>query len=80
MPHSHDRAHSTSIAPERRGAVYEGQARLMRLATYASISVAVALVALKAVAWWLSDSLAMLSSLTDSFFDVLTSLMNFIAL
>jgi len=52
----------------------------MRLATYASISVAVALVALKAVAWWLSDSLAMLSSLTDSFFDVLTSLMNFIAL
>ncbi len=52
----------------------------MRLATYASVSVAVALVVLKAVAWWLSDSLAMLSSLTDSFFDVLSSLMNFIAM
>jgi ferrous-iron efflux pump FieF len=80
MPHSHYHAHSTSIAPEMRGAVYEGQARLMRLATYASVSVAVALVILKAVAWWLSDSLSMLSSLTDSFFDVLTSLMNFVAL
>jgi ferrous-iron efflux pump FieF len=80
MPHSDFHAHSTSIAPERRGAVYEEQARLMRLATAASVTIAMALVLLKAVAWWLSDSLAMLSSLTDSFFDVLTSLMNFIAL
>jgi ferrous-iron efflux pump FieF len=80
MPHSHYHAHSTSIAPEQRGAVYAQQARLMRLAAYASVTMAVALVLLKAVAWWMSDSLAMLSSLTDSFFDVLTSLMNFVAL
>ena len=54
-------------------------ARLMRLATTASISVAMLLVAAKFIVWWMSDSLAMLSSLTDSLFDIATSLINFIA-
>lgn len=52
----------------------------MRLATYASVSMATGLIILKTIAWWMSDSLSMLSSLTDSFFDVLTSIMNLIAL
>lgn len=52
----------------------------MRLATYASVSVASTLIIMKLIAWWMSDSLSMLSSLTDSFFDVLTSIMNLVAL
>ena len=72
--------HIPSIAPEIRGAVYVEHERLMRFAAYASVSMASALIILKTIAWWMSDSLAMLSSLTDSFFDVLTSVMNLIAL
>ncbi len=70
------------------GAGHEGHAhhispanqRLMRLATYASVSMAIALLIGKVIAWWISDSLAMLSSLTDSLFDVVTSVVNLIAL
>lgn len=51
----------------------------MRLATTASVCVASALVIAKLIVWWISDSLAMLSSLTDSIFDIVTSIMNFVA-
>lgn len=54
--------------------------RLMRLASYASVGMALALLVGKTAAWWISDSLAMLSSLTDSLFDVITSLINMVAL
>lgn len=75
--HSHGRGHeghdhAHHIAPENQ--------RLMRWATYASVGMATALLIGKIIAWWLSDSLAMLSSLTDSLFDVVTSVMNMIAL
>ena len=73
--HSHgaDRAgHAPHVSPATQ--------RLMRLATYASVSMAIVLLVGKTVAWWISDSLAMLSSLTDSFFDVVTSVINMIAL
>ncbi len=53
--------------------------RLMRLATYASVSVAISLIIAKGIVWWVSDSLAMLSSLTDSLFDVVTSIINLLA-
>lgn len=53
---------------------------MMRWASYASVAMALALMAGKLSAWWLSDSLAMLSSLTDSLFDVITSLINMCAL
>ncbi|MFZ4125208.1 MAG: cation diffusion facilitator family transporter [Rickettsiales bacterium] len=76
----HHHHHIPSVSPEIRGTVYEEDARLMRLATYASVGMASALIILKTIAWWMSDSLSMLSSLTDSFFDVLTSIMNLIAL
>ncbi len=57
-----------------------GHSRLMRLAGYASVSMACTLVAAKLAVWWMSGSLAILSSLTDSLFDVLVSVMNLIAL
>lgn len=53
--------------------------RLMKLASYASVAMASVLLLAKLVAWWRTDSLAMLSSFTDSVFDVLMSLVNMIA-
>lgn len=47
--------------------------RLARLATYASVSVALLLVSIKALAWFTTDSVAVLSSLIDSLLDVLAS-------
>ena len=55
------------------------RARLLRLATYASVSTAVILVALKAWAWRITDSVSLLSSLVDSGLDVLASLITFFA-
>lgn len=53
--------------------------RLMRLATYASVSTAMVLLLAKLYTWWVTDSLAMLSSFTDSVFDVLMSAINMLA-
>ena len=63
---------TTRVSAERR-------ARLMRLASYASISVALTLVAAKAGAWGLSGSVSLLASLADSALDVLASLLNLVA-
>ena len=60
-----------AIAPE--------QARLMRLASYASIGVAVTLVVLKAWALLATHSVALLSSLADSLLDLLASTITFFA-
>ena len=68
--HSHDHGNE-SIEPRHH--------RLMKLATYASVTVAFILIAAKGTVWWVSDSLAMLSSLTDSLFDIVTSIINMIA-
>lgn len=51
----------------------------MHWASYASVMVASVLLLAKLVAWWKTDSLAMLSSFTDSVFDVLMSLINMLA-
>ena len=51
--------------------------RLMRSATYASVAVALSLVIAKAWAWRATDSVSVLSSLADSFLDVLASLLTF---
>jgi ferrous-iron efflux pump FieF len=53
--------------------------QLMRQASYASITVATLLLAAKLFAWWQTGSLAMLSSFTDSVFDVLMSAINLLA-
>lgn len=54
-------------------------ARLMRLATYASLSVAILLVMAKLVAWGMSDSMSLLATLIDSTLDVLASAINLLA-
>ena len=54
-------------------------ARLLRLATRASVGVASVLIITKAIAWWLSGSVSMLAGLTDSLLDGVTSLLNLIA-
>ena len=53
--------------------------RLMQCATQASVMVAIILVALKAYAYFISDSLAMLASLLDSSLDFLASGVNLFA-
>lgn len=53
--------------------------RLMRLATIASPSVALILIGAKAVAWALTDSISMLSSLVDTSLDLVGSLITFFA-
>ncbi|CEA05945.1 putative transporter [Pseudomonas saudimassiliensis] len=55
-------------------------ARLLRLATYASISVALALIVLKAAAWYMSGSVSLLASLIDSLMDAGASLINLVAI
>ncbi|MBT7376105.1 MAG: cation diffusion facilitator family transporter [Porticoccaceae bacterium] len=57
----------------------EETAKLLRLATYASISVALILIVAKLVAWGLSDSVSLLATLIDSVLDALASLINLIA-
>jgi ferrous-iron efflux pump FieF len=54
-------------------------ARLMRIATYASVAVAVTLIAAKIVAWILTDSVSQLSTLIDSLLDLAASLVNLVA-
>jgi ferrous-iron efflux pump FieF len=51
----------------------------MRLATMASMAVALALIGAKSVAWLLTDSVSMLSSLVDSALDLIASLVTFTA-
>jgi ferrous-iron efflux pump FieF len=59
-----------TLAPGRR-------ARLIKAATYASVTVAVFLVVIKTWAWRETDSVSLLSSLADSLLDVLASLLTF---
>lgn len=54
-------------------------ARLIRLATWASLAVAVSLIAVKAVVWLLTGSLSVLASLVDSMLDAVASLLNLVA-
>jgi ferrous-iron efflux pump FieF len=60
-------------------AMSEGRGRLMRLATYASVGLAVALIAIKMVAFLLTDSVSLLSTLIDSLLDVAASVVNLVA-
>ena len=53
--------------------------RLMRFATYASVTTAGVLIAAKVVAYLLTDSVSMLSTLLDSMLDAAASLVNLVA-
>jgi len=61
------------------GPAGEQGAQLMRLATYASVGVAVVLLAAKLVAYVMTDSVSLLSSLIDSLLDIAASLINLLA-
>lgn len=54
-------------------------ARLMRLATYAAVSVATVLVISKLAAWMATESVSLLSTLIDSLLDVAASAVNLLA-
>lgn len=54
-------------------------ARLMRLATYAAVSVATVLVCSKFAAWLMTESVSLLSTLIDSLLDVAASAVNLLA-
>lgn len=58
----------------------EAAARLMRRASYASVTVAAVLIAVKAAAWLLTGSVSVLSSLLDSLLDAAASLVNLVAI
>lgn len=53
--------------------------RLMRLATYASVATACTLIVAKLAAWWITGSVALLSTLIDSCLDAAASLLNLLA-
>ena len=53
--------------------------RLMRIATIASMTVALVLIGAKAAAWLATESVSMLSSLVDSALDFVASLVTFLA-
>lgn len=63
---------ANGIAPER-------AQRLMRLATYASVSVAGVLIATKIGAWLTTESVSLLSTLVDSLLDAMASMFNLVA-
>jgi len=54
-------------------------ARLLKAATYAAVATAGTLIAVKAVAWGLTGSVSVLSSLVDSLLDILASFINLLA-
>ena len=60
-------------------ATSEQNARLLRLATYASVATASVLIAAKVVAWLWTDSVSLLASLVDSTLDVAASIINLMA-
>jgi len=66
-------AKATSGSPDTTVHDVNGMQRLARIATYASVSVALMLVSIKTVAWFATDSVSVLSSLLDSLLDVLAS-------
>lgn len=53
--------------------------RLMRLATYAAVGMALTLIVVKFAAWLMTDSVSLLSTLIDSFLDVAASTVNLLA-
>lgn len=64
--------HSTPLKPADRD-------RLLKLATYASVAVALVLIALKSSAWLMSGSVSLLASLIDSLMDAGASIINLFA-
>jgi len=60
-------------------AQHTNTAKLMRWATYASVSTAILLIVVKLIAWFITDSVSILATLLDSSLDVLASIVNLVA-
>ncbi len=73
------RSDETAAGPSGGVVTHTEAGRLMRLATWASVSVAATLFAVKAATWLLTGSVSVLSSLVDSLMDVMASLVNLFA-
>lgn len=58
---------------------HEKNARLLRIATWSSVSVAVLLIFVKSIAWLWTDSVSLLATLMDSCLDAMASLVNLVA-
>ncbi|AGI22597.1 cation diffusion facilitator family transporter [Pseudomonas sp. MT3] len=58
---------------------HASHSQLLRLATFASLGVAITLVVAKAIAWWFSGSVSLLAGLTDSLLDGAASFLNLLA-
>jgi ferrous-iron efflux pump FieF len=71
MPSGHPGAGYDEVKPE--------VARLLRIATFASVATASALIAAKGGAWLVTGSVSVLSTLIDSLMDAAASLVNLIA-
>ncbi|AWM78970.1 divalent metal cation transporter FieF [Gammaproteobacteria bacterium ESL0073] len=56
------------------------QTTLIKMAAVASVTTAIVLLLIKAVAWWFSGSVSLLAGLADSALDSLASLLNLIAI
>ncbi len=78
-PLSRRHIHSMHDAAIPAAATSDDHARLTTRAAGASLAVAVTLIALKAWAWWISGSVAMLASLADSALDLAASVITFFA-
>lgn len=65
--------------PRRSTANDKAPVRLAQLATYVAVAAAALLIAIKLVAWFMTGSVALLSSLIDSMLDATASLVNMIA-
>lgn len=56
------------------------EARVIRLASYASVTVAAVLIGMKFFGWWITHSVSLQASLIDSLLDAFASLINVIAI
>jgi ferrous-iron efflux pump FieF len=74
-----DPAHQHNLIGSMHETTHKSTSRLPQLASYASLSVALVLVGLKVWAWLETDSVAVLSSLADSFLDVLAATITVVA-
>lgn len=70
---------TASAEMARAGRGRPAHSRLLRAATYASTSVAIGLIIAKTLAWMVTDSVSVMSSLLDSLLDLAASLVNLFA-
>ncbi len=77
MAQRNNRIGETGTRPVAEG--NKAAARLMRSATYASVTVAGLLIVIKGVAWLQTGSVAMLGTLVDSILDAMASVVNLVA-